>query len=68
VRAFTNKDGVRMQRSVIWNLGDWPRVRDLQESLVWVRSRLVVPDPVEEDAQAEIQVALITTQDPLQPR
>lgn len=57
-----------MQRSVIWNLADWPRVRDLQESLVWVRSRLVVPDPVEEDAQAEIQVALITTQDPLQPR
>ena len=68
VRVFINKDGVHMQRRVIWNLADWPRVRDLQESLAWIRSRLVVPDPAGGNAPTEIQLAFLTTPDPAQPR
>lgn len=53
-----------MQRRVTWNLTEWPRVRDLQESLVWVRNRLTVPDPVVTFSEAEAGFGVILVQEP----
>ena len=42
-----------MLRRVEWDLDEWPRVRNLVESLAWTRSRLSEQDPVLVDLDVE---------------
>lgn len=76
VRTFMNDAGDFVRRRADWDLDEWPRVRDLQQSLAWIRSRLErVEEPEAEpdapltpfDAQIDFVSVALPEKDPESP-
>lgn len=68
MRTFIDNDGAFLQRRVTWNLADWPRIRDLEESLVWIRTRLAVPKEGDRAPQSGIPFGSASALGLAQPR